>query len=116
MLLTRLEHLERDMGEEYRFERSDGWQALSTVLVLPERELRDGVFLADVGEEKVRGTIERVADESVFDVSFLSLSNSSRSFARTPDSFPRGVGVEFSQSEKRNDKRMLSVRGVSCVR
>jgi hypothetical protein len=116
MFVTWVEYDECDMGEEYRFERSNGRQALSTVLVLPERELRDGVFLADAGEEKVRGTIERVADESVFDGSFLSFGNSSRSFAHTPDSFPRGVGVEFSQSEKRNDKRVLSVGGVYGVR
>ena len=93
----------------------DARRALSTVLVVLERELRDGVLFADFGEEEVRHAVERVVDESIFDGGFLAFGVSGRRAQSTPDCFRCGVGVEFSQSETGNGECLLNVCGVCRI-
>ena len=64
---------------------------------MSERELRDGVFFADVGEEEVRRAVERVIHESVFDAGVVVFGFTDCYESGTSDCFSRGVCVEFSQ-------------------
>jgi|TARA_B100001741_G_C16355423_1_gene506082 hypothetical protein len=81
-----------------------------------ERELRDGVFFADVGEEEVRRAVERVIHESVFDAGVVVFGFTDCYESGTSDCFSRGVCVEFSQSKEGIDKRLFGVCRVCSIR
>ena len=83
---------------------------------MSERELRDGVFFADVGEEEVRRAVERVIHESVFDAGVVVLETPIVMNRVHPIAFLAAFALNFLNRKKELTNVCLAFCRVCSIR